>query len=590
MTHTLEDRVRLLEAKVRELEGALTESRQSQQQQPVASDAAPAPRPEAPHADPAARPQPAAQRREPFDFSSLLSARSLAWVGGAAVLLGLVFLFAMAIDRGWINEQARVILGASISFGLLGAGFYLRDRQQRSEAALASAATGIAGLYASLLAASPLYDLVAEPLAVALAVGVAITAVAISLRWSARSVAALGLVGAMIASPLVLEDVTLGSLAIVATAMLAAAWLLVWRGWEGPIVLGAIVSLPQAVAWIFENSDRHPEAIGVAVTFWLILASAGFLFQLRRADQPLQTMPAWIVAGGAMFALLSVTEIVEGKALGLDSDGLAIGGLALPYLLAAPLVYRWKGASARDLASVVGAIGLALVAVAVFIVLGSHLVVPVLAAQAVILAFLAKRLEEPRVLFGALAYAGLALGYLVMAEAPPTHLFDESIQPYRIGAEIRGTSPEFGLEILSVIAATVGALGLSWATHGQLRRYAAWSAAALTIYAFSLATLWLFVSYAEPGTTSSTFQSAHTAISILWGVIGLGALVAGLRTRLPDLRLGGFALFGLALGKLVLYDLATLTAMARAVSFLVVGLVFLIAAAIYQRLTEREAD
>ena len=49
------------------------------------------------------------------------------------------------------------------------------------------------------------------------------------------------------------------------------------------------------------------------------------------------------------------------------------------------------------------------------------------------------------------------------------------------------------------------------------------------------------------------------------------------------LRIGGIALLFAALAKLFLYDLAFLTAMARAVSFIVTGSVLLVAALLLQR-------
>ena len=42
------------------------------------------------------------------DIEDLLGGRLLSIVGGAAVLLGLAFFVALAIDRGWIGETARV--------------------------------------------------------------------------------------------------------------------------------------------------------------------------------------------------------------------------------------------------------------------------------------------------------------------------------------------------------------------------------------------------------------------------------------------------------------------------------------------------
>ncbi len=72
-------------------------------------------------------------------------------------------------------------------------------------------------------------------------------------------------------------------------------------------------------------------------------------------------------------------------------------------------------------------------------------------------------------------------------------------------------------------------------------------------------------------------------ISISWVMIGLALVVLSLRGDHRALRAGGIALLFAAVGKLFLYDLAFLTAMARAVSFIVSGSVLLLAALLLQR-------
>ncbi|HET9739608.1 MAG TPA: hypothetical protein VFP78_15935, partial [Solirubrobacteraceae bacterium] len=69
----------------------------------------------APPADPPpppAAPAPAAPRLE---LEDLLGGRLLAWVGGAAVVLGLCFLLAIAVSRGWLGEVERTLLAGSAS-------------------------------------------------------------------------------------------------------------------------------------------------------------------------------------------------------------------------------------------------------------------------------------------------------------------------------------------------------------------------------------------------------------------------------------------------------------------------------------------
>ena len=56
------------------------------------------------------------------------------------------------------------------------------------------------------------------------------------------------------------------------------------------------------------------------------------------------------------------------------------------------------------------------------------------------------------------------------------------------------------------------------------------------------------------------------------------------------LRYAGFILFGTTLVKIFLYDLATLSAVARAGSFIAVGTLLLAAGAFYQRMLESDND
>ena len=63
-----------------------------------------------------------------------------------------------------------------------------------------------------------------------------------------------------------------------------------------------------------------------------------------------------------------------------------------------------------------------------------------------------------------------------------------------------------------------------------------------------------------------------------------------MRRDLRALRLGGFALFGVSLAKIFVYDLPNLSAVTRALSFLAVGAVLLAGAFFYQRLKTQLTD
>ncbi len=72
-------------------------------------------------------------------------------------------------------------------------------------------------------------------------------------------------------------------------------------------------------------------------------------------------------------------------------------------------------------------------------------------------------------------------------------------------------------------------------------------------------------------------------LSAFWGLCGFAALSLGLRRGLAPLRLAGFALLSLAVGKVFLVDLATLHSLYRVASFVALGLLLLGAAFAYQR-------
>src|SRR5205807_8539349 len=125
--------------------------------------APPPPQPPRPPAPPRAEhripppPPPQPPRRPRRQLGDLLGPRAFAWTGGIVTLLGIVLLFVLAVDRGWIGPGARIGIGALASASVFVAGIWLRRRYGDTHAALAAAGAGIAGGYATLLAAAAVY-------------------------------------------------------------------------------------------------------------------------------------------------------------------------------------------------------------------------------------------------------------------------------------------------------------------------------------------------------------------------------------------------------------------------------------------------
>ena len=61
-------------------------------------------------------------------MDDLMGAKTLAFTGGVVTLLGVVFFFVLAVNRGWIGPGLRVAMGAAASCAVFGAGLWIKRR------------------------------------------------------------------------------------------------------------------------------------------------------------------------------------------------------------------------------------------------------------------------------------------------------------------------------------------------------------------------------------------------------------------------------------------------------------------------------
>ncbi|HEX6699898.1 MAG TPA: DUF2339 domain-containing protein, partial [Gaiellaceae bacterium] len=344
-----------------------------------------------------------------------------------------------------------------------------------------------------------------------------------------------------------------------------------------------------------ELSDNHRSFSFLAVGACLLLA--GYLVQLL--DERLVRLNGLVVVasllalGLAISAVLTLVDRGDGT---VDMRGVALLAVAAVYTALGAIAFR----RARDLSSLHWALGLAVAAGAEAVLVGGGWLVLVWAASAAGLALLADRLAEARFLAASAGYLLLSLGLTLAREAPPSDLVRASSHPgHGIAsvALVAAAAAVFARFCTEGAYVTAGERGGGYGDIARelderrllWRKYSAWGAGVLVVYGLSLAILELYERFA-PGTVDTNFQRGHTNVSALWGLLGLGLLYVGLRRDVRALRLGGFALFGVSLGKIFLYDLSNLSAVTRALSFLAVGAVLLVGAFFYQRLKTQLTD
>jgi uncharacterized membrane protein len=225
----------------------------------------------------------------------------------------------------------------------------------------------------------------------------------------------------------------------------------------------------------------------------------------------------------------------------------------------------------RNLATILWGHGLWALLIAEAAILQGRAIAVAYAATAAVVALLARRLAERRLHNAALVLLGGTTLVTLSALTPPTRLFEATEHP---------------AVSIWALGACVAAGAVLAACDVRSRTWTGWLTAGLAVYGISLGILEL-AERISPASIDTDFQRGHTVVTAFWGLVGLGLLVSGLLRRMPVLRFGGLALFGLSLAKLFLYDLSALSSVTRALSFLAVGAFMLAGGFFLQRLSAR---
>jgi uncharacterized membrane protein len=672
----IEDRLLLLQKRLDRLEG---------RQETAPAEPTPAPQltVPAPTAPPTRAPaRPAAQRRE-IDLEELLGGRVLALVGGLAVIVGLAFLVALAIEHGWLDERGRTALAFVGSGSLLALGAWLYERRGRTQAALAACGTGLAGLFLSLTAATVLYDLVPAGVALAAAFVFGALGAWLAIRWDATPIGGLGILGALGAPILTGATQDAQALLFLAVAGCAAVAVLVWRRWEWLRVGAIALILFQLSWWVFDAEPSRPLGLTVLALFGLLGIAAALGFELRRRagkgarstfvlllgnaiaiawlgavvaygqEGGKSTVTAgWWLAGLAIgyaalgLGLLRVQPRNRGPALCLLGIGLVLANIAFVVLVSGVAIpIGWAAAAvalglpARTLSrrakivyAVVGAeLGLAAIHVLAYDATpsavaghGNASIFPVLAigASAFAVARLTPKEEvdwraaTDATALLAVAYApavplsgvwlvcawafegallveaGRRLRYPVAAAGALGFLFIGALHTLlfeaRPDALIDGADPFWeaavALAAVSALAALAAWRGLRLFDHDRVLLGTVAGTGLLYLVSIGIVSAFQPSAGTVQTGTLSVREQGQAILSALWSLVGLGLLWVGLRRDLRPLRLAGFALLAIVVGKVFLYDLATLDQGYRVLTFIVLGLFLLLGAYVYQRL------
>ena len=199
-----------------------------------------------------------------------------------ALILGVAFFINLAIDRGWLGERERAILGVVAGLALLAAGEYFRNRYPVWAQTVAGG--GVAVLYLAVYGAFALYGLIPPVVALASFALITLGGVLLSLRHESVGLAVFSIFGGF-ATPLLLqkelpdERLLLAYVLVLDMGVLALAS---FRNWRWFTLLAWIGSLILFGFWMEELEPATPLAeIGITAIF-LVFAGATIAFHIVR--------------------------------------------------------------------------------------------------------------------------------------------------------------------------------------------------------------------------------------------------------------------------------------------------------------------
>jgi len=661
--------VEQLDSRLHRLEGHAAAAPVPTRRATPAPAAAPSPTPAR-----TATPAPVAAK-ERGSLSDLVGGRVLAWLGGAATLLGLVLFLALAVAHGWIGVEARVLLAGAGSLALMGAGAWLREHRGRTEAAIVMVGTATAGLFATLIVASDAYGLIGVLPTVLGAMAVGGVAAALAIRWAGQAIGALGLVGALLSPILLGLSPEAATLAVLAVGCACATWVVVRQRWGWLAIATTLVCGVQWSAWVLAGESAGADllvlgtfgALGLAAAvgvgspgrterasvatailnaawlavvgrvalgsvggdLWLVgvagayagvglagharisarlrhvliavavtlvdvtlalsadglvlsaawgLAAVGFAGLTRRASRRHESETPADLGVGLHIALVLISAFVEAPPTALGTGPAQLVALASVAALAASCAACGRLVTSEPAHRRAWLDGLGLLALAYLTAsaLDGPALVVAWTVEGLALAELYRGHRDVVARCGALTFIGGAALHALVLEAPPTALVSGA-------ANLGGAAVALG-----VLAAAGLRIGHGDLTPGRARDWWWPAAAGLILYLASIAIVTAFAPAAASGPTAlldlSVRQQGQVLLSALWSLAGLAALIVGLRRNLAPMRTAALALLLVAVAKVFLFDLATLTAGYRVVSFIVLGLLLLAGAFAYQRL------
>jgi uncharacterized membrane protein len=511
-----------------------------------------------------------------LDLETLIAGRWLNRIGILALLLAVSFFLKYAFDNNWIGPAGRVAIGILLGSAMLPWSHWLLGR------GYAYFSEGIAGLgeavlYVSIWAGWHYYALFSQTTAFAAMIVVTALMAAVALGRNSQRIALLSLLGGFLTPALVStgrnEQVVLFTyLLILGAGLLLVAARRDWRS-----LMPVSFALTQIYFWGWYERFYAPQALERTVAFaalFFLLYAAGPVLRSMRVGQLLSLDALLVLANAGMFLLALHTTLWPAYRWALT---VAVLLLSAGHLLLAQRFSPSTKTESPAARLLFAGLALTFATLAIPIRLDGKWITFAWAVEGAVLVWSGFRAVSPRLRQAGYFLLAVAAFRLVALPIPaPQFLLNARFATY--------------LVVVACLAASLVAARDSWDTLGSGEKE--WfGLLAVASNVFSLMALSLeFWDYFGRGSMPRIERelAQHLSLSILWIIYATALILVGVKRQSALLRWQALALFGLAVGKVFLYDLSYLQRFYRIVSFLILGLVLLVVSFQYQRKLTRK--
>ncbi len=501
------------------------------------------------------------------------------------MVLGVGYFLKYSFDQNWIGPAARVSMAYLTGIVLLVLGERFRKKDFVAFG-LNLVGGGIATLYFSTYAAYQMYDLFDQGVSFGIMVMITALAGTLAVIYDSKQTAVLGLIGGFL-TPVLLSTGRDNQLALMTYMVILNFGLLgiaFYKNWRSLNYLGFIFTSLLFAAWYANHyhGSKFWQTMLFLNIFFLIYAFVPFLYYFF-PKRPREAIGGFSISVPNAFLTFLYSYLMIKPLFGVPAISVVSVAYAAFFLWMAQWIYRKDKTNTGILVILLGQALLFLI-ITVPLLFSKQWITVFWAMQATILVWIALRLYNKRLYMGGMALLGVAIGRFIFYDYPEVFYLSVDRDLYHGGA-----APPFTYLLVERWITTGTVLAAVYISAILLRKNAKKGTGLVTLSSKAFFTLFAILLFYALNIEVSAFfreylpQARFAALSVLWALFSIVTIVIGFVTNESAIRKCAIGLFGLTITKVFFVDMENVSTPFRIISFMVLGLVLILASYLYHR-------